>query len=1169
MTEHSSLLPYSPEAPRTYTLLFPGADGHAISTLLEEKKGTTLLIVRDDRRMASLASTLQVFSPHIPLLLFPAWDCLPYDRVSPASHIIAERIKTLCTLLHHSTRKQCVITTVNSFIQRIPPREILQKSSLLLHVGEPYERDTLVHFFMQAGYMHSPTAHDTGEFSLRGSIIDVIPGGGHEGFRLDFTGNILESIRCFDPLTQISGKKVNHMMLLPASEVIQTPESIARFRSTYREWFGVAEHDPLYDAISEQRHYPGMEHWLPLFYPHLETLYDYTPGATLILDHLAEEAQNERMAVVKDHYQARAHTGKQRYTPGGTPYRPVPVESLYITDELHTLIPPSQCIHITPFESSALNKIDLGYRTVPDFFSEAKIKKQNAWELATAFLNEATSLGQQTYNTPPSIVLGALTEGSRDRLQKMLVEYHIGFQSIGSWHEIMSLKKHTIGILLIPVEHGFRREDLILISEQDILGERILRKKTPRKLSETFLLEAQSLKEGELVVHKEYGLGRFESLVTLTISGEKHDCLRILYAGSDKLYVPVENIDVLKRYGSENEKVILDKLGSASWQGRKAALKQRITLAAEELLRIAANRHLHQAMYLEPYQGMYEEFCARFPYSETEDQLKAIEDVSRDMRSGIPMDRLICGDVGYGKTEVALRAAFMATSGEANVQVAVVAPTTLLARQHYKTFTERFAGFPLEIRQLSRLVPTAEAARTRKALKEGSVDIVIGTHAVLARQVEFKKLGLLIVDEEQLFGVAQKERLKQMRSNLHVLSLSATPIPRTLQMSLSGIKELSLIATPPIDRLAIRSFVMPYDPVIIRDAILREHYRGGYTFYVAPRIKDLDKLKEQLTALVPEVKIVTAHGQMPPHMLDGIMNAFYDGKYDVLLSTNIVGSGLDVRSANTIIIHRADRFGLGQLYQLRGRVGRGKVRAYAYFTVPPEHMLSHTAIQRLEVMQHLDALGAGFSIASHDMDIRGFGNLLGEEQSGQIREVGVELYQEMLQEAVEKARAESTHGAVPYIEEQGWGPQINMGIPVLIPESYVTDLSLRMGLYRRAAELQDKEAIELFSMEIADRFGPLPQEVENLLSVVHIKQLCLATGIEKIDTGPKGIVLTFRNNRFMYPEALVTYLAKNPHTTKLRSDHKLVFTRNTHSAKERIQVAFQVLEAIKELTKQV
>ncbi|HUI17958.1 MAG TPA: transcription-repair coupling factor, partial [Alphaproteobacteria bacterium] len=734
--------------------------------------------------------------------------------------------------------------------------------------------------------------------------------------------------------------------------------------------------------------------------------------------------------------------------------------------------------------------------------------------------------------------------------------------TLSDWRARDSLPPAQVGLIVLGLEHGFVRGALTLITEQDILGDRLVRPARRRSRAENFISELSSLSAGDLVVHVEHGIGRYEGLETITVTGAPHDCLRVLYSGGDKLYVPVENIEMLSRFGSEEAGAQLDRLGGAGWQARKARVKKRIREIADDLIRIAAERLLKPGEIIADEGPAYAEFSARFPYPETEDQLNAIEETVHDLAAGQPMDRLICGDVGFGKTEVALRAAFLAVMS--GFQVAVVVPTTLLARQHYRTFNERFAGLPVKIGRLSRLTGTKEVGEVKAGLAAGTVDIVIGTHALLGKAIGFKHLGLLVVDEEQHFGVKQKERLKQLRSNVHVLTLTATPIPRTLQLALSGVRDMSLIATPPVDRLAVRTFVLPYDPVIVREALLREHFRGGQSYYVCPRIEDLPKVHERLKELVPEVKIVTAHGRMAASQLEDAMAAFYDGRFDVLLSTNIVESGLDIPAANTLIVHRADMFGLAQLYQLRGRVGRAKLRAYAYLTLPPGSALSEAAEKRLHVMQTLDTLGAGFTLASHDMDIRGAGNLLGEEQSGHVREVGIELYQQMLEEAVAAAK-----GDAGTVGQHEWTPQINIGTPVLIPESYVADLGVRLGLYRRIAGLVDQKEIDGFAAELADRFGALPPEVENLLKIVAIKRFCLDAGIEKLDAGPKGAVLAFRQNRFANPKGLIEFVQRQAGSVSFRPDQKLVIRRGWDDEAARVQGVVQVLRKIAEIAAKV
>ncbi len=751
--------------------------------------------------------------------------------------------------------------------------------------------------------------------------------------------------------------------------------------------------------------------------------------------------------------------------------------------------------------------------------------------------------------------MASYSDGARERLAGLIED-----EGLAETIEVANatrIGKRGLHLAVWALESGFETPDLTVISEQDVLGDRLIR--APKKLrkAENFLTEAQSLSPGDLVVHVDHGIGRYHGLEVITAAGAAHECLVLEYAEEARLYLPVENIELLSKYG--HDEGLLDRLGGGAWQAKKARLKERIREVADRLIRVAAERALRRAPVLEPEHHAWEGFCARFPYQETDDQLRAISDVLTDLDSGTPMDRLICGDVGFGKTEVAMRAAFIAAMS--GVQVAVIAPTTLLARQHYASFAERFRGFPLTVRQLSRFVSSGDAAKTREGLARGTVDIVVGTHALLAKSVRFKNLGLLVIDEEQHFGVSHKERLKQLRSDIHVLTLTATPIPRTLQLSLSGVRDLSIIGTPPVDRLAIRTYVSEFDAVTIREALLREHYRGGQSFYVVPRISDLPEIEEFLRTQLPELTFVTAHGQMAAGELDDRMNAFYDGKYDVLLATTIVESGLDIPTANTMVVHRADMFGLAQLYQIRGRVGRSKSRAYAYLTTKPRAKLTATAEKRLRVLGSLDTLGAGFTLASQDLDIRGAGNLLGEEQSGQMRDVGYELYQSMLEEAIAKIKAGEMEG-LSEADDQ-WAPQINLGVPVLIPEDFVPDLDVRLGLYRRLSALTTKVELEGFAAELIDRFGKLPKEVNTLLLVVRIKAMCKRAGIAKLDGGPKGATIQFHNDKFASPQGLVEFIQAQNGLAKIR-DNKIVVRRDWRKDSDKIKGAFAIARDLAE-----
>ncbi|MBI1181770.1 MAG: transcription-repair coupling factor [Alphaproteobacteria bacterium] len=1118
----------------------------------EGAAGGMLHVARDDARLAALQDALEFFAPEIEIVTLPAWDCLPYDRISPNPVLCARRMETLSLLAGPSGRPRLLLTTVNAASQRLPAREILRRNSFSARIGDTVDTENLVRFLAESGYVRSSTVSEAGEFAVRGGLVDIYPAGADEPIRLDFFGDQLDAVRRFDPLSQMTTGKDKRFRLVPVSEVPLDEGSIARFRQGYRALFGaVTGDDPLYEAVSEGRKYQGMEHWLPLFYEGLESVFDYMPDAFVSLDHLADEAFASRREMVDDYFRARSEQAQQK---GDVRYHPLPPDRLYLTaEEWSARLDARDARAFNAYQlPDAPDVVDCGARKGRDFAPERNLREVNVYDSLREHLQDLVAGGRR-------VLIASYSEGSRERLGLVMADHGMtGTKRLDGWKDVESLPKNIAGLTVLRLEHGFETAGLALITEQDILGDRLIRKPKRSRRAENFIAEASSLNEGDYVVHLEHGIGRYEGLMTIDVSGAPHDCVMIVYAGGDKLFVPVENIDVLSRYGSEDAIVQLDKLGGQAWQSRKAALKKRLKDMADELMKLAAARELRHAPKLLPPQGLYDEFCARFPYQETDDQLRAIDDVVHDLDEGKPMDRLICGDVGFGKTEVALRTAFIASlEGR---QVALIAPTTLLVRQHYKSFTERFQGLPVRIGQLSRLVSAKEAKLTRDGLADGTVDIVIGTHALLGKAIKFRDLGLLIIDEEQHFGVRHKERLKQLREDVHVLTLTATPIPRTLQLAMSGMRGLSIIATPPVDRLAVRTFVMPFDPLAVREALLREHYRGGQSYYVCPRIADLPEIEKFLREEVPEVKFAVAHGQMGAEQLEDVMNAFYDNRFDVLLSTTIIESGIDIPTVNTMIIHRADQFGLAQLYQLRGRIGRSKLRAYAYLTVPPGRTLTKTAEKRLKVLQSLDELGAGFTLASHDLDIRGAGNLLGEEQSGHIREVGVELYQHMLEEAVARARSEQT-GDAAALEEQ-WSAAVNLGTAVLIPEDYVPDLGIRLGLYRRIAQLATPQEIDGLAAEMIDRFGSLPAEVESLLKIVSIKQLCHQAGVAKLDAGPRGATVSFHNASFSNPGGLVEFLSKQSGTAKLRPDHTLVLMRDWSDDKKRVRGAHDLVKAL-------
>lgn len=1112
-----------------------GMDVLGLIEALEARGSSAVYVARDDKIAATALKLAEFYRPSLELIRLPGWDVLPYDRVSPSPAVAAARCAALAALAQRAANAPpcLVVTTATSLVQRAPPVETMRASSLSVYTGGRINQEQLTGYLSVNGYIRVASVSEKGEYSIRGGKVDIYPPTGDEPVRLDLFGDEVETIKAFDPETQLSTRVLQRVALAPVSEILFNERTLALFRERYMAELGSPVGDPMYEAARAEIRRGGVEGWLPLFHSHLDNLFNYLGDDALVgMGQLAAEAASERLAQAKDYYEARLEAaGEMRDA------RVLAPQHLYLTEaELSAGLQSRGVARFSANEGDG--GIDFGGRAGRDFAPERAQPDVNIFEVAAAHAKAQHDAGK-------TVIFGAWSEGSATRLEGVLEDH--GLPDATRVYSLEAARKAELAICELPLESGFETDDLVIIGEPDILGDRLAAPRRKRKAA-NFIAEAASLSAGDLVVHVDHGVGRYVGLKTLDLAGAAHDCLELGYAKGDKVFLPVENIDLISRYGSEDAESAIDHLGGVGWQTRKAKAKKKILEMAAELMAIAAAREMKKADAVISGDGLYEEFAARFPYEETDDQLNAIEDVLGDLSSGKPMDRLICGDVGFGKTEVALRAAFVAAM--AGQQVAVIAPTTLLARQHYNTFAARFAGWPLEVRPLSRFVSTKDANETKAGMTSGTIDVVVGTHALLAKNVAFKRLGLIIVDEEQRFGVKHKERLKELKADVHVLTLSATPIPRTLQMALTGIRDLSIIATPPVDRLAVRTYVTEFDAVTIREALLREKYRGGQSYYVAPRISDLDYLENLLRTNVPEVKFCVAHGQMPAGELEDLMTAFYEGEYDVLLSTTIVESGLDIPRANTLIIHKADRFGLAQLYQLRGRVGRSKLRAYAYLTTPADRVISPNAERRLRVLQSLDSLGAGFQLASHDLDMRGGGNLLGDQQSGHVREVGVELYQQMLEDAV-NALQSGKNEADEVADE--WSPQINLGLSVLIPEAYVEDLGVRLGLYRRLADLKTEQEREAFAAELIDRFGPLPEATVQLLNVTAVKVTCKALGVAKLDAGPKGIVLSFRDDTAVDPAKLMMLVRSRPGKMKLRPDSKLVIMGVPSDPKQRVQ----------------
>lgn len=1109
-----------------------GSEFYVLAKIIDTVKNDVLYAAKDNEEAELIYNNCLSYCKNCEIYFLPAWDVQPYDFLSPSKKIMAQRAQTLASLaLNPQLSKKIVITTISTLLQKIPTPEVILGSVKTFKIQDTYDPQALINYLIDHNYLRSSNASNTGEFAVRGSIIDVVTDESGCGYRIDFLGKSIDSIKKYDTDTQMSVSQEHFVTITPPSELILSQTNIDYFKTSIVRQYGARALDfPIMEKITRGQYYSvGIEQYLPLFYRQLVTIFDYLNNPVLALNPQTEYLLQVRQNDIEQCHQLRVE--ETEHNKSKTAF--LPVDQLY-----H---PFSNCNFIANEQYAGIIK---RLTNQENLSLQAGLQKTTPLKL----------LGELLQKAHLPYLLGCMSIGSRERIMRILKDHEINFYSIDDWHSKneTALNTQALGLVILDLDAAFGTEQFILIPEQDIFGEKIhnIRIKK-RKNFQQLVKEANNFVVGQIVVHIDHGIGRFEGLEAIELQNVKHDCVKIVYDGGDILYVPVENIESISRYGLEGE-VRLDKLGHSAWQARKAKMRNRIKLSAQYLIKIAADRATEQAAIIHPEPILYDEFCATFPYRETDDQLNSIEAILEDLASGKAMDRLVCGDVGFGKTEVAMRAVFAVLKADDHVrrQVAVICPTTLLCRQHFKSFSERLKPFNIKVRQLSRFVSSKEANKIVDELNNGEVDLVICTHSLLNKRLKFKNLGLIVVDEEQHFGVSQKERFKEKSIGVHVLSLSATPIPRTLQMSLTGIKDLSVIATPPMNRLVTKTTVMAYDALIIKEAIIRECSNDGQVFYVCPRISDLKDVENIIQNLVPNLRYVVAHGQMPTAKLEKIMQDFYDHKYDILVSTTIIESGLDLANANTIIIHRADKFGLSQLYQLRGRVGRSTHRSYAYFTIPG-HNLQPTVLTRLEILQNIDSLGAGFSVASHDMDIRGFGNLLGDEQSGHINEVGIELYQDMLQQAIASLTAHQSLNTSE--EELPWIPQINLGVSILIPEAYVPDLDLRLLLYKRMSDLNDEMEIESFAAEMIDRFGPLPEEFNDLIAIVKLKKLCLQHHIKKIDAGPKAIMLEFCSQKFSNSDRLLALVKNSSGKIKVRPDNKILLMYAVE-AEKRIEI---------------
>lgn len=1068
---------------------------------------------------------LQQSLPDKNVLLLPPWDVLPYDISSPSRACMAQRLACLSALLHPCDRAQVVVTCIEALGQKTLSQDLLKCNSWRVKKGDMFSLPDFARQLHSLGYQKTEIVEETGDYAQRGGLIDGYFAGITNPIRIDFFGDEIESIKTFDPETQRTLEALDSFILMPTNELVLSQESRSLFLEGYRKQFGLSQtHSPLYAAVEQGAFSEGVEHYLPLFYKKLDSFFSYLAHKkTLILTTPLLQKIQPFFEKIQKNYVLRASVQ-------GEASHPLQTDALYLSlEDFLSQASSFHSVELMKWDQTGNEKHSITCPIKPLLLTQ----------------NDCVSLQKILSNFPEKKVIFAC----RNSLDAQRLKAR-------ALHEKVVLSEDQVIQQALP--ESFYTENEAVIAPKDWMLKKNLTfqvKKTKRQATKA-LLENTVFQVGDYLVHKEHGVGKYTGIIDVTVQKIVHACLCLEYQDGDKLFLPVENMDVLSFYTAHtSENVILDKLGSTAWQARKARVKKRIHELAQKLILIAAQRKLVQVDPIISTQEDYEKFCAGFPYVETEDQARSIQEVLQDLQETHPMDRLVCGDVGFGKTEVALRAAFAVASQGG--QVAILAPTTLLARQHYLVFQKRFENFPIDIGFLSRLQTAKELKQEKEDVAQGCTKILIGTHALLTAKLQFKDLRLLIIDEEQHFGVKQKEFLKARYPHIHLLSLSATPIPRTLQMAVSSIRDLSLITTPPMERRPVISKVVPFDALTIKEALEFEHARGGQSFVVCPRVSDIAALSETVEKLMPQARRAVLHGQMTAKAIEETMVQFSAQKIDILISTNIIESGLDLPSANTLIIYRSDLFGLSQLYQLRGRVGRSTQQGYAFFTVTPEKVLTKNANKRLEVLKSLKSLGSGFSVASYDMDIRGAGNLVGEEQSGQVKEVGLGLYQSMLEEAIASLKSNKE------IEEE-WAPQINLGIKVLIPDTYISDSGLRLETYRRIACLNTEEEAQALLDELEDRFGPMPEEIQNLFHTVSLKNLCKKAHIAKLDQGAKGLLISFYRNNYPFPEKIVQLMAESKGTVKLRADQKLAIFKAWGSPEQRQEGLRRVLSFLAE-----
>ncbi len=1137
--------------------LYGSAYSLAIAETCLQHQGLSLIVADTVQDAIRLEQALGFFlqDTDYKLLSFPDWETLPYDNFSPHQDIVSQRLLTLYELPR--LQYGALIIPSMTLMQRLCPKAYVHQQVLHHKVGQRLNLESFRQNLVAGGYQHVSQVMEHGEFAIRGSLIDIYPMGSQAPYRIDLFDDEIESIRRFEVGSQRTVQQLETLRILPAREFPLVKDGIAKFRSQYRDRFeGNPQSNIVYKDISDGIASPGCEYYLPLFFDKTQSLFDYLPKNTLLLHTPGfANAQSQFWQEIEQRYEQRAYDIE----------RPIlkPHELYLSADDIKQHSEQLPQLVLQSFEQDALqnsqaNVHNFGSQQAPELRLDSRAEQPSE------------KLRNHITNFTGRVLFVCESAGRREVMLSLLRDVQLYPQQFDSWQAFIS-SDNPLGITQGPLDKGLLLNQdsdnaLLLITEAQIFGERAQqqrrRKSRPGRDAETIINSLTDLHIGAPVVHEEHGVGRYLGLQTLEVGGVTTEFLTLEYADNDKLFVPVSSLDLISRYsGAAPEHAPLHRLGTDQWQKAKRKAAQKIRDVAAELLDVYARRAARVGHKFTPDPKDMLTFAASFPFEETPDQLAAIEAVVDDMTQGQPMDRVVCGDVGFGKTEVAMRATF--TALQDNKQVALLVPTTLLAQQHYQNFLDRFADWPVQIECLSRFNTAKEQNQVITGLSTGKVDVVIGTHKLIQKGIDFKDLGLLIIDEEHRFGVRHKEKLKSLRAEVDILTLTATPIPRTLNMAMSGLRELSIIATPPARRNAIKTFVSEWKDGLISEACQRELKRGGQIYFVHNEVQSIHKIAEELQKIIPEARIGIAHGQLPERELEQVMLDFYHQRFNILLCTTIIESGIDVPTANTILINRADRFGLAQLHQLRGRVGRSHHRAYAYLFTPPVKAMTADAKKRLEAIESLEDLGAGFTLASHDLEIRGAGELLGEDQSGQIHEVGYTMYTEMLEQAVKAMK----QGDEPMLDAPlRSGMEIDLGIPALLPDDYIFDVHTRLVLYKRIANAKDQESLRELQVELIDRFGLLPEPAKNLFAVTELKLKTAHIGINKIKAHLEGGQIEFTDQPNIAPERLIKLIQMQPQAYKFDGKRKLWFTRSYNSTEQLINVLERLLT--KELANQ-